>query len=137
MVDSMDDYTGSQPRLPILLGYLSGDVNLPSSSPVTLPLPDAYTNTGVLLSVLRFTGPVTIVITSPLVVGTDTVYGQATSTQNGVFSFQGQVTSIQVTNPNGSTPITVDYFMLALPDITNEANFRGIQSTGVMTEVPT
>ena len=137
LVDSIDDYIGSQPLLPILLGYLSGDVNLPDSSVVTLPLPDSYVSTGILLSVLRFTGPVTIALTSPVFSGTKTIYGQGTATQNGVFAFQGQVTAITVTNPQGSTiPVTVDYFFLALPDITLPASFRGIQTTGLMSEVP-
>ena len=135
-VDRMDDYQESQPRLPILLGYASGDVAVASLATITLPLPDAYVATGNLLSVLRFTGSCTIKITSPLVVGTDKIYGKATSTQNGVYAFQGQVSSIQVTNPTAAA-ITVDYFFCALPDITQESSFRGLETgTASMAEVP-
>ena len=134
LVDKIDDY---QPLQPILTGYCSGDIQIAFGVTATIPMPDGYTNAATLLAVLRFDSPCTITVTSPLVALTDKVYGMGSAVQNGIYATQARITAITVKNPAASGTMTVSYGLLSLPDITLEASFRGIQSTGAMSEVPT
>jgi hypothetical protein len=112
----------------------TGTVYLTHGVSHTLPLPDGYTNASYLLCIFRVTGEVKVVVTSPDHAGsTVCVYG--TTASPGVYSITDKVTQIIITDEHATDARKVEYSLYWLPDITLEASFRGIQSTGAMAAV--
>ena len=111
----------------------TGSGLIANSGSFVIPMPDGYTSAGYLFYTIRTTGLLTATIVSPVhATSTILVYGQ--NAQAGSLSTTEQITSITLANNSGAA-VWFEYSCFALPDISLEASFRGLQSTGARTSI--
>ncbi len=119
----------------ISTGSSSGGTSLAPAGSVTVPMPDGAGTSRIMIQVRVEGGVGRLTMTSGDFVGNSITLIKATSTLAGVWS--GVVTPLTfvLDNPTAATTIRVRWTCTILPDITTEASFRGMQSTGTESEI--
>ena len=111
-----------------------GGGQLAASGSLTVPLPDGYTNASYLHVTIRCEGLIKIAIASPDHT-TSNCLCQGSSTSPGMHQVVEHVNSITITNTSATTAVKIGYALFTLPDISDEDEFRGLQTDGSQTEV--
>ena len=117
------------PKQPIISSYSHGFRSMVAGATFTVPLPDGYAGTGYLQVFLRaLGGQCEVVTTTPA----STMLVHSTTTIPGDLCFTESLATLTVNNTSAVT-VYVQYLVVLLPDISLEASFRGMQSTGAET----
>lgn len=115
--------------------YVQGTIDLAASASYSIQLPNTYDSANRLFVMIRSDLTIKVVTVSPFdPTSTFLVRAGVEAGQDGIYSSQGRVTSITVSNPQSETA-TVEYFLFEQPDLSLADSFRDGQiATGVQTD---
>jgi len=118
----------------IVSAHSLGGGQIVASGSLTVPLPNGYTNASYLHVTVIAEGLIRVKTTSPDH-GSSTTLVQGSSTAPGMHQICEKVTTLTIENTSAATAVKVSYLCVAMPDISDEDYFRGLQSNGTQSAV--